>query len=322
MKNNLFDESEFKSAKTLDELQSILEIFKFKNGWAKLTPSLYPEPKKIFLPAHWRFKHAHSALHTAGKLVSTEKAERRNLILANPIDGNDYQTVSTLVGAYQMVLPGEIAKSHRHSPNAMRIIIHGDPNTFTVVDGKSIPMLNGDVLLTPNGSYHGHVNQSNHEAYWIDILDVPLVQFLGPMFFQTHPNNFETNIELDQYSEMRFEYSVFSQNVLNGSEIVPGVHALELGPKQLVTFDRYVIHMLPNITWINEKTIFNQLFVVLKGSGSTQVDDFNFKWSVGDFIAIPCWYKSTHQSNEESILIRVTDYPLLKLLNFDRFNVM
>ena len=320
MNNKFFNEPDFNSVQTLDELQSKLELFKFKNGWAKPTPSLYPEPKKIFLPAHWRFKHAHSALHTAGKLVSTEKAERRNLILANPIEGNDYQTVSTLVGAYQMVLPGEIAKSHKHSPNAMRIIIQGDPSAFTVVDGKSIPMLDGDVLLTPNGSYHGHINNSNVEAYWIDILDVPLVQYLGPMFFQTHPDSFEKNIELDLNSEMRFAYSVFSQNVLNGSNVITGVRKLELGPQQLVTFDRYVIHMLSNITWVNEKTTFNQLFVVIKGSGSTQVENYNFEWSVGDFIAIPSWYKFTHQSNEESILIRVTDEPLLKLLNFDKFN--
>ncbi len=320
MNNILPNAPKFSSAQTLDELHSMLELVKFKNGWSKPTPSLYPEPKKTFLPAHWSCIHAFSALHAAGKLISTDKAERRNLILANPIPGNDYPTVSTLVGAYQMVMPGEIAKSHRHSPNAMRIIIQGDQNTFTVVDGKSIPMLNGDVLLTPNGSYHGHINKSNIEAYWIDILDVPLVQYLGPMFFQTHPQYFEDNNEIDLNSEMRFSYSVFSQNVLKGTIVKTGVRKLELGPKKLVSFDRFVIHLEPNTVWENEKTTFNQIFVVIKGSGSTQVENFNFNWSIGDFLAIPSWYKFTHRSNEESILIRVTDYPLLKLLNFDTFN--
>jgi len=311
----------FDSAETLEELHTMLDLAQFKNGWAKPTPSLYPEPKKKYIPAHWKFKDAYDALHSAGRLVSTEFAERRNLILANPIKGNDYPTVSTLVGAYQMVKGGEKAKSHKHSPNAMRIIIKGDPNAFTVVDGKSIPMMDGDVLLTPNGSFHGHDNQSENEAYWIDILDVPLVQFLGPMFFQTHPDHFESNIQYDQNSEMRFSYASFSKEVLLQDESENGIRELKLGPTQLITFDRYVIHLNANINWINTKTTFNQLFVVLKGSGTTRVDDFSFNWTVGDFIAIPNWYDFSHESLEDSILIRVTDYPLLKMLNFDKFNL-
>src|ERR1700731_3524430 len=42
----------------------------------------------------------------------------------------------------------------------------------------------GDVLLTPNWSSHGHGNDSRACAYWLDFLDVPLVQLLEPMFFE------------------------------------------------------------------------------------------------------------------------------------------
>jgi gentisate 1,2-dioxygenase len=310
----------FDSAKSLADLHSMLDLVQFKNGWAKPTPSLYPEPKKKYIPAHWKFKDAHAALHCAGKLVSTEHAERRNLILANPIEGNDYATVSTLVGAYQMVKGGEMAKSHKHSPNAMRIILEGAPNAFTVVNGKSIPMMNGDVLLTPNGCYHGHDNQSSSEAYWIDILDVPLVQFLGPMFFQTHPNAYEEGVQFEPQSEMRFAFQDFSKTVLHQPPMTPGVRALQLGPAQLTTFDRTVIHLDANTRWTNTKTTFNQLFVVLQGSGQTQAEKYHFSWSVGDFIAVPSWYDFFHESNEECVLIKVTDLPLLKLLNFDVFN--
>jgi len=311
----------FDSAQSLEELHSMLDLVQFKNGWAKPTPSLYPEPKKKFVPAHWKFKEARAALHSAGRLVSTEHAERRNLILANPIEGNDYPTVSTLVGVYQMVKSGEKAKSHKHSPNAMRIIIEGDINAFTVVNGKSIPMMNGDVLLTPNGSFHGHDNQSPSEAYWIDVLDVPLVQFLGPMFFQTHPKSYEEGVQLDLQSEMRFAFSDFSQTVLTQPQLIPGVRALKLGPAQLTTFDRTVIHLNANTHWSNAKTTFNQLFIVLRGQGQTHVEKQCFSWSVGDFIAIPSWYDFSHETSEESILIKVTDLPLLKLLNFDTFNL-
>jgi gentisate 1,2-dioxygenase len=108
----------FDTAQDLAALHGLLEQVKMKNGWAKNTPSLYPEPKPHFVPAHWKYTDARSALHAAGRLVGTDKAERRNLILANPIEGNDYATVASLVGAYQMVKAGEVARSHRHTPNS------------------------------------------------------------------------------------------------------------------------------------------------------------------------------------------------------------
>ena len=309
----------FESAKNLEELHEMLEQVRMKNGWAKPTPSLYPEPKKKFIPAHWKYKDAKAALHTAGRLVSTEHAERRNLIMANPIPGNDYASVSTLVGAYQMVKAGEVARSHRHSPNAMRVILQGNEKAFTVVDGQAIPMLDGDVLLTPNGCYHGHDNQSQHDAYWIDFLDVPLVQFLGPMFFQIHPQQVETTTAINPNSEMRFAFQDFVPKLLNKSEHSLGVKLMELGPPRLSTFDRFVISLAAHQTWTCEKTTCNHMFVVLKGTGTTQVEGQNFMWQRGDMIAVPSWYEHVHHANEDTLLLRVSDLPLIKMLNWERF---
>ena len=309
----------FDSAKNLDELHAMLDEVRMKNGWAKPTPSLYPEPKKKFIPAHWRYKDAKAALHTAGRLVSTEHAERRNLIMANPIPGNDYASVSTLVGAYQMVKAGEVARSHRHSPNAMRVILQGDEKAYTVVDGQAIPMLDGDVLLTPNGCYHGHDNQSEQDAYWIDFLDVPLVQFLGPMFFQIHPQQIEVTTAVNPNSEMRFAFQDFVPKLLNQKEQYPGVKLMELGPPRLSTFDRFVISLSTQQAWTCEKTTSNHMFVVLSGTGTTQVEDQSFNWQRGDMLAIPSWYVHTHHAKEDAILLRVSDLPLMKMLNWERF---
>ncbi len=89
-----------------------------------------------------------------------------------------------MVTAYQMIMPGEWARSHRHTPNALRLILDSEPGTYTEVDGVKIAMEPGDVLLTPNWSSHGHGNNSRACAYWLDFLDVPLVQLLEPMFFE------------------------------------------------------------------------------------------------------------------------------------------
>src|SRR5271155_5940633 len=169
---------------TLEELYGKLDAVGMGPGWNKPTPSLWPAPRKTFLPAHWKYELARGALDAAGRLINTALAERRNLILFNPAEGNTYGTVRTLVAAYQMIMPGEWARVHRHTPNALRLILDAEPGTYTEVDGINIAMEPGDVLLTPNWSTHGHGNHSKACAYWLDFLDAPLVQLLEPMFFE------------------------------------------------------------------------------------------------------------------------------------------
>jgi len=91
---------DFNRAANMDELLKLLDGIGMNNGWAKKTPSLWPLPNKDFVPAHWRYKQAKAALDAAGRFVNTELAERRNLIMFNPIEGNDYATVKTLISAY------------------------------------------------------------------------------------------------------------------------------------------------------------------------------------------------------------------------------
>jgi len=307
----------FDSAQDLAALHGLLDQVKMKNGWAKPTPSLYPEPKPHFVPAHWKYTDARPALHAAGRLVGTDKAERRNLILANPIKGNDYATVASLVGAYQMVKAGEVARSHRHTPNAMRIILEGGPKAYTIVDGHSIPMLPGDVLLTPNGCYHGHDIQSADEAYWIDILDVPLVQYLGPMFFEVHPERTQASTQVNPNSPMRFAFTEYLPRLMAAPEAAAGVKSLLLGPATLTTFDRTVVHMQAQTEWSRPAATPNEIWVVLRGKGHTQIQDQRFDWQAGDLMAIPYWQAHMHSASQDSILIRMSDAPLMRFLGWD-----
>jgi gentisate 1,2-dioxygenase len=109
---------ELAQSATLDELYGKLDRVGMGPGWNKPTQSLWPAPRKTFRPAHWTYEQARGALDAAGRLINTELAERRNLILFNAADGNTYGTVRTLVAAYQMIMPGEWAREHRHTPNA------------------------------------------------------------------------------------------------------------------------------------------------------------------------------------------------------------
>src|ERR1700720_692508 len=177
-------------ADTLEELYGKLDKVAMGPGWNKPTPSLWAAPRKTLVPAHWAYEQARGALDAAGRLINTELAERRNLILVNPLEGNGYATTRTLVAAYQMIMPGETARSHRHTPNALRLVLDATDGAYTTVNGKRLPMVPNDVVLTPNWCWHGHGNDGRDRAIWLDFLDVPLVHLLDPMFFEPHPQEF------------------------------------------------------------------------------------------------------------------------------------
>ena len=164
----------------------------FSPGWARPEPAMWPAPRPKFKPAVWRFAAARAALDQAGEFVPVEQAERRNLIMVNPIEGNVYASSRNIVAAYQMVKAGEKARSHRHTAAALRLVVEAKPGTYTVVDGARVDMAPGDVVLTPSWSWHGHANESDATSYWIDFLDVPFVQHSEAMFFEANPAGFET----------------------------------------------------------------------------------------------------------------------------------
>src|SRR5690606_9271348 len=152
---------------SLEELYPILNNRRFTAGWHKARPSLWKEPATPFSPQHWRYAEAASYMDQAGEWIGTDLAERRNLLMFNAVGDNDYASLPTLVAAYQMIKPGEAARAHRHTPNALRLVLDSKDDVYTVVDGVKVAMLPGDLLLTPSWCWHSHFNHSDSNAYWI-----------------------------------------------------------------------------------------------------------------------------------------------------------
>ncbi len=311
---------ELARAPTLDELYRLLAGVGMGPGWAKATPSLWPAPVRNLLPAHWRYAQAKGALDAAGRLINTELAERRNLILANPREGNAYATATTMVAAYQMIMPGERARSHRHTPNALRLVVDADPGTYTVVNGIKLAMMPGDVVLTPSWAWHGHGNEGKSPGYWIDFLDVPLVQTLEPMFFETHPEGFEAGHPPTAPSRLIFAWKETRQRLASANPDPGGRHGVQvqLGHPALDTMALYMMHLQSDVETKPYKTTANNIYAVVNGEGRTEVEDRRFEWSRGDVFVVPAWHTHAHRSMNGAVLFRVTDEPVLKKLGFLR----
>jgi len=144
--------------------------------WPSLRALLPPErPKPATRPTHWSYEALRPLLLRAGDLTPIEKAERRVLVLANPGPGLDRMQASPAIYlGMQLLLPGEWAPSHRHTPNAVRLIVEGE-GAYTTVDGEKCPMRRGDLVLTPTGLWHEHGHDGDAPVVWLDVLDLPLV---------------------------------------------------------------------------------------------------------------------------------------------------
>lgn len=146
-------------------------------------------PVSAAVPYSWKYQEARKRLFELGNLLTTEEAERRNINFVNPAlwEFMPAATLPTLRGGIQLLLPGEKAYTHRHSANAFRFILEAAENgACTVVEGKKIPMAPGDLVLTPNWTWHDHHNESDSHAIWYDGLDVLMAFWIGGGFFQEH----------------------------------------------------------------------------------------------------------------------------------------
>jgi gentisate 1,2-dioxygenase len=318
-------QSDLARSGTLEELYGKLDKVGMGPGWNKPTPSLWPAPRKSFVPAHWRYELARGALDAAGRLINTALAERRNLILFNPAEGNTYGTVRTLVAAYQMIMPGEWARVHRHTPNALRLILDAEPGTYTEVDGTNISMEPGDVLLTPNWSTHGHGNHGKSCAYWLDFLDAPLVQLLEPMFFEVaededkradSPAGTPRPAPAAATADSPFVFTL-KDTLRRLGEAKPEPRGpfgtqVELGHPALATTALYMMALRDGVRTAPYRTTANNIYAVVQGAGVSTIDGARFEWRRGDVVAAPAWRPHWHEASGDAILFRVTDEPVMQ----------
>ena len=307
-------------ADSLEDLYAWLRPKSLFPGWDKKTPSLYPEPYKTYVPAQWHYRDVRAAMERAGRLVDTKFAERRNLIMANPASDTDYNTTATLISAYQMLQPGEHARSHRHTPNALRLILEGDEGSYSVVNGERFVMLPGDVVLTPGWSWHGHGNDGKIPGLWVDYLDVPLVHALEPMFFEEHPEGFERNAPTAVNSPMRFTWK-WTEDRLSRATVDPSGRfgrQVRLENPVLKTFGLFMHAHAKGATTKPLQTTVSNIYSVVSGTGRTTIDGTAFTWERGDTLVAPPWLAHVHEFETDAVLFRVTDQAVMESLGFLR----
>ena len=146
--------------------------------------SAEPRPKAI--PHLWRYAELRPLVLGAAAAISTAEAERRVLVLENPGLAGAHLATDALYAGFQLIMPGEFARTHRHTAAALRFIVEGE-DTYTAVEGERCYMRPGDFIVTPAWAWHEHRNESREPTVWLDVLDVALMRLLGTGFSEHYP---------------------------------------------------------------------------------------------------------------------------------------
>jgi gentisate 1,2-dioxygenase len=284
------------------------------------------EPRSKAVPYLWRWRDLRPQAMRAAELVGTQQAERRVLRLTNPeLSG---VASNTLVANIQIVMPGEIARAHRHSAAALRLIIEGGGG-YTVVNGGRVPMFPGDLVLTPNWSWHDHANDTDAPMIWLDGLDTPLVRMLEAGFYEEYHQerqDLEAGGDASPWhypmSEMRAALDGRAAAQSGGGAdgiIIEYANPLTGGP------------VMPTITCAmqlvrpGEKTQASRRvcctnYHVVEGSGYSMVGGRRLDWEDKDVFTVPTWTFQQHVNSGDrpAFLFSFSDAPVMRALGLYR----
>jgi gentisate 1,2-dioxygenase len=310
---------------SVDELIAAIAEHNCVPGWTDHQPPLmWSTPRSALKPAHWQYERMRPALVAAGRVIGTDQAERRNFILRNPAPGNQFATTRTLVGAYQSILPGERARSHKHAPHALRVILESR-GSYSVVNGMKHSMETGDIVLTPGGHWHGHGHEGEVQAFWFDCLDIPLVHLLEPMAAREHPGGWEKDVVDCQNSAMRFAWKDTEARLnaldASGSATADPAYGMfgttyTLDAPDMPTIDIKVHRVAAGWQGSAYRHNASSIYVVLQGQGRSEIGDQTFDWKFGDVMAAPMGVRLRHSAEHASVVVELTDEKLMRYCRF------
>jgi gentisate 1,2-dioxygenase len=292
-------------------------------------------------PNHWKWKQIRPLLDDAVKISSPAAVERRVLTFTDPNTvGDSGGTTTNLTTALQILLPGERARPHRHTMNALRFVIEGS-GASTIVDGKDCPMEEGDLVITPGWTWHEHVHRGNAPIIWLDALDAPLHRYLGTDAFEPGPVHDLPNVLEDAafavpniVPDLGDQASPFSpvfrypwaaaRNAVqaapkwkDGSRRVRYVNPIT-GGSTMPLMDCYLTQIEKGIETIRFRTTSNAVCLVCEGRGTTRVGEDTLNWEARDVFSLPHGNWITHKANETATLFLVTDRDVLRRLDLLR----
>jgi gentisate 1,2-dioxygenase len=312
--------------------------------WEVLHALVPQQPSSPCEPALWKYDEVRPLLMRAGAAITAEEAIRRVLILENPALRGQSCITQSLYAGLQLILPGEVAPSHRHTQTALRFIIEG-AGAYTAVDGEKTTMQPGDFIITPKWTWHDHGHEGAEPMVWLDGLDIPTIRFYDAGFAE---NDSRASQEIKKPEGASFASHGHNMAPVRGDSpfgntspifsypyvrTCEALHALERTEK-MDAWDGYKLRYTNPLTGgspMPTMQTFMQLlpkgfkgspyrqtdgaiFSVVEGSGQALIEShhgsYAFDFSKRDHFVVPSWHTLRLLSSEGCVLFSYSDRPI------------
>ncbi|MBV1800420.1 hypothetical protein [Siccirubricoccus sp. G192] len=176
----------------------------------------------------------------------------------------------------------------------------------------------GSVLLTPGDGWHSHLNEGTADAYWIDVLDVPLVQALEPMFFEPHPDEFQPTLRRADRHDFLFDRDAIEVRLAadEGGGDQPLI--LNLSSPAMPTVGIHMLGFGRAGGAFRMRETSNNILAVAAGNGEVTAGPLASAFAAGDVISVPMWADTVITGQPGTRVLRVTDAPVMAMLGLFR----
>jgi gentisate 1,2-dioxygenase len=315
--------------------------------WEVLGSLVPREPAPTCRPASWKYDTVRPLLMEAGRLITAREAERRVLVFENPARRGSSAVTQTLYAGMQLILPGEVAPSHRHTQSALRFVVEGS-GAYTAVDGERASMSPGDFIVTPSWTFHDHGNPGDSPVVWLDGLDIPLVSFFDAGFSERYPEESQPVTKEPGDAQARFGAGLLPLEYAPRSAATPLLaypyartrsaltqlsrsgppdprHGFKLqyanpvnGGPPMPTIGAFIQLLPRGFRGAGHRSTDGTVFSVVEGRGRTRAGELLIEWGPKDLFVVPSWCAVAHEADEDAVLFSFSDRPAQKFFGIWR----
>ncbi len=320
--------------------------------WEVLHALVPPQPKTPCVPGLWKYDEVRPFLMRAGSAITAEEAVRRVLILENPALRGQSCITQSLYAGLQLILPGEVAPSHRHTQSALRFIVEGS-GAYTAVDGERTTMQPGDFITTPSMAWHDHGHEGQDPMVWLDGLDIPMLRFFDAGFAENDTSKSQQVKEPEGTSFARFGHNmapvrgtspygqtspIFSYpysrtrealHTLERSAPVDAWDGVKLrytnpltGGTPMPTMGTFMQLLPKGFSGKPYRQTDGTVFSVVEGTGTAYIESptgkAQFDFTARDHFVVPSWHTLRLHSTPGCVLFSYSDRPVHQALGIHR----
>jgi gentisate 1,2-dioxygenase len=319
------------------DLYRRIEKQNFAPLWEVYHDLIPDQPKTPCKPAIWKWANARPYLMEAGKLITAKEALRRVLVLQNPGMRGESCVTQSLFAGYQLILPGEIAPSHRHTQSALRFVVEGS-GAYTAVDGERTTMRPGDFIITPSWTWHDHGNPGSEPVIWLDGLDLPIVRTFAAQFHEPYSEDVQPVSRGEGASLARYGNNLKPLNAVApfgktspifsypydrtretlaklAKEAEPGpcdgwkmefINPLTGGPA-MPTISTFIQLLPKGFRSRPYRSTDGTVYSVAEGRGKVKIGDDEFDFEPKDTFVVPSWDAVSIEAAAECVLFSYSD---------------